>query len=134
MSNHAPAISHITLGTNDLQRAAHFYDAVLGCLGFTRATKPEGKPLMYAKSGEMPYVYLYPPFDGQPASCGNGTHIAFTAHSRAAVDEFHAMALTFGGQDEGKPGIRAHYADNYYAAYARDPDGNKLQAVCYSEA
>jgi catechol 2,3-dioxygenase-like lactoylglutathione lyase family enzyme len=127
-------ISHITLGTNDLQRAAHFYDAVLGCLGFARAPKPEGKPLMYSKNGAMPFVYLYPPFDGQPATRGNGTHIAFTAQSRVAVVDFHALALRFGGQDEGEPGLRAHYGENYYAAYVRDPDGNKLQAVCYAPA
>lgn len=134
MSNPTSAISHITLGTNDIQRAAHFYDPVLGSLGFARASKRDGKPLMYSKNGEMPFVYLYPPFDGRPATWGNGTHIAFTAQSRSAVDEFHAMALAFGGQDEGAPGVRSHYADNYYAAYVRDPDGNKLQAVCYLEA
>lgn len=133
MSNHPPVLSHITLGTNDIGRAARFYDAVLGSLGFTRATKPADKPLMYAKNGEMPYVYLYRPFDGRPATWGNGTHIAFNAETRAAVDAFHEMALLFGGQDEGQPGVRTHYADNYYAAYVRDPDGNKLQAVCYSE-
>lgn len=134
MSNPLPAISHLTLGTNDVQRAIRFYDPVLGSLGFSRMPKPDDKPPMYSKDGEMPYVYLYPPFNGEPATVGNGTHIAFTAHSRSAVDEFHSMAMAFGGQDEGPPGLRAHYGENYYAAYVRDPDGNKLQAVCYGAA
>ena len=129
-----PAISHITLGTNHVQRAIRFYDPVLGSLGFARAPKPDGKPPVYSKGGEMPFVYLYPPFNGEPATVGNGSHIAFTAHARSAVDEFHAMAMAFGGQDEGAPGLRVHYGENYYAAYVRDPDGNKLQAVCYEPA
>ena len=132
--NDLPAISHITLGTNDVQRAVRFYDPVLGSIGFSRAPKPGDKPPMYARDGAMPFVYLYPPFDGAPATVGNGSHIAFTARTRSAVDEFHAMALAFGGQDEGAPGLRTHYGEHYYAAYVRDPDGNKLQAVCYHPA
>lgn len=79
----------------------------------------------------MPYLYLYKPFDGRPATWGNGTHVAFQAESREVVDEFYAQALAHGGTDEGAPGLREHYGPNYYAAYVRDPDGNKLQAVCY---
>lgn len=134
MSTSLPTISHITLGTNNIQRAIRFYDPVLGTLGFSRAPKPDDKPPMYAKSGEMPFVYLYPPFDGAPATVGNGSHVAFTAPSRLVVDEFHAMAMAFGGHDEGAPGLREHYGKDYYAAYVRDPDGNKLQAVCYKSA
>ncbi len=126
-------ISHITLGTNDYQKAAAFYDVVLKPLGFTRQAKPANKPLMYAINGEMPHLYLYKPFDGEPATWGNGTHIAFNASSRKAVDEFHQLAIANGGLDEGAPGLREHYGPNYYAAYVRDLDGNKLQAVCYED-
>lgn len=124
-------ISHITLGTNDTERSGRFYDEVLGILGFNRLPKPPGKPPAYEKGG-MPTLYLYKPEDGRPATWGNGTHIAFVADTRDAVRSFHESALTLGGSCEGKPGLRSHYGDNYYAAYVRDPDGNKLQAVCYS--
>jgi catechol 2,3-dioxygenase-like lactoylglutathione lyase family enzyme len=125
-------ISHITLGTNDPDRAARFHDAVLGALGFDRLPKPPGKPPAYEKGGAMPTIYLYTPEDGRPATWGNGTHIALVADTRAAVDAFHAAALRLGGRCEGAPGLRPHYGDTYYAAYVRDPDGNKLQAVCYA--
>jgi catechol 2,3-dioxygenase-like lactoylglutathione lyase family enzyme len=126
-------LSHITLGTNDKQRAAGFYDAVLGVLGFTRLPKPPEKPLAYDKGGQMPTIFICTPFDGQPATWGNGTHIAFVADTRGQVDAFHRKALEAGGTDEGQPGLRPHYGANYYAAYVRDADGNKLQAVCYAE-
>lgn len=123
-------ISHITLGTNNPDRAARFYDEVLGVLGFERLPKPPGKPPAYEKGG-LPTIYLYVPEDGRPATWGNGTHIAFIADTRDAVHHFHDAALSLGGTCEGKPGARPHYGENYYAAYVRDPDGNKLQAVCY---
>jgi len=125
-------ISHITLGTNDPARAGRFYDEVLGILGFDRLPKPPGKPPAYEKGGAMPTIYLYTPEDGRPATWGNGTHVAFVAETKDAVDAFHAAALRLGGLCEGKPGPRPNYGENYYAAYIRDPDGNKLQAVCYS--
>ena len=127
------AISHITLGTNDKSRAALFYNAVLGTIGFTRLPKPPEKPLDYEKNGQMPTVYIYTPEDGRPATWGNGTHIAFIADNHAQVRDFHAQAMKAGGKDEGAPGPRPHYGANYYAAYVRDPDGNKLQAVCYAK-
>jgi catechol 2,3-dioxygenase-like lactoylglutathione lyase family enzyme len=124
------SISHITLGTNDTERAARFYDEVLGILGFQRLPKAPGIPPAY-ENGGMPTIYLYPPDDGRPATWGNGTHVAFIAQSKQAVHDFHAAALRLGGMCEGKPGPRPQYRENYYAAYVRDPDGNKLQAVCY---
>lgn len=133
MSEAPSVISHLTLGTNDYERAAAFYDATLAPLGFTRVPKPPGKPPLYAIEGKMPHLYLYKPFDGHPATCGNGTHVAFQADLRTQVDAFYEAALANGGTDEGKPGLRQDYGPNYYAAYVRDPDGNKLQAVCYSE-
>ena len=123
-------ISHITFGTNDPERAGRFYDEVLGVLGFSRLPKPPGKPPAYEKGG-MPTVYIYTPEDGRPATWGNGTHVAFVADTKQSVRDFHEAALRLGGSTEGEPGPRQHYGENYYAAYVRDPDGNKLQAVCY---
>lgn len=125
------AISHITLGSNDTERSARFYDKVLGAIGFTRLPKPPSKPPAYEKDG-MPTIYIYVPEDGRPATWGNGTHIAFTAETRENVRTFHEAALAHGGTSAGAPGLRPHYGDHYYAAYVRDPDGNKLQAVCYA--
>lgn len=124
-------ISHITLGTNNPDRAGRFYDEVLGVLGFQRLSKPPGKPPAYEKGGQ-PAIYLYTPEDGRPATWGNGTHIAFIAETREAVHSFHEAAVASGGTCAGKPGPRPHYGESYYAAYVRDPDGNKLQAVCYT--
>ncbi|OBZ92397.1 lactoylglutathione lyase [Pararhizobium polonicum] len=126
-------ISHITLGTNDKERSAKFYDAVLGAIGFSRLPKPAEKPLAYEKNGQMPTIYIYTPEDGRPATWGNGTHVALIADTKAQVHRFHELALTLGGMDEGAPGPRTAYGPDYYAAYVRDPDGNKLQAVCYAE-
>ena len=125
------AISHITLGTNNPARAAEFYDRVLPVLGFLRLPKSPDKPPTYAKNNTFPYIYIYYPEDGRPATWGNGTHIAFVAETHDAVQNFYQNALELGGKDEGAPGFRPHYGKNYYAAYVRDLDGNKLQAVCY---
>ncbi|GJL83383.1 MAG: lactoylglutathione lyase [marine bacterium B5-7] len=133
MTASTAAFSHITLGTNDPARATRFYDAVLKPLGFSRMPKPADKPPCYAKNAEIPFLYLYKPYDGRPATWGNGTHIAFLAETRDEVDNFYVAALDRGGIDEGPPGLRADYGPDYYAAYVRDPDGNKLQAVCYAE-
>lgn len=127
------AISHITLGTNNKERSAKFYDQVLGALDFSRLPKPPEKPLAYEKQSGMPTIYIYSPEDGRPATWGNGTHIAFVADRREQVHEFHEQGLKNGGVCEGQPGLRSHYGPNYYAAYVRDPDGNKLQAVCYAD-
>lgn len=127
----APAISHITLGANNPARAAEFYDAVLGAINFQRIPKPGDKPACYARGGTFPYIYIYLPENGLPATWGNGTHVAFGAETRGEVDVFYKTALALGGTDAGAPGLRPHYGENYYAAYVRDLDGNKLQAVCY---
>lgn len=120
---------YITLGTNDLARAKAFYDAVMPCLGLTcRAVETEeigyGHP-----SDSRTRLWVTRPHDGKPATVGNGSMPAFQADSRAAVDAFHAAALAAGGRDEGAPGLRP-YGPHFYAAYVRDPDGNKLSAVC----
>jgi catechol 2,3-dioxygenase-like lactoylglutathione lyase family enzyme len=126
--------SHVTLGSNDMERSSRFYDAVLAPLGMTLLHRYEGEAYGYGRKGidELGSpVWIVKPFDGRAAVPGNGVHIAFVSPNRHAVDQFHATALKLGGKDEGKPGLRPHYHEHYYAAYVRDPDGNKLQAVCH---
>jgi len=124
--------SHVTIGTNDHDKACAFYDAVLGAVGIQRYYR-DTHSIGYTKDPNQrrDQVWILTPFDDRPATSGNGLHIAFEAESRAAVDAFHAAALANGGTDEGAPGLRPHYHANYYGAYVRDPDGNKLQAVCH---
>lgn len=125
--------NHATLGAPDLAAAQAFYDACLGELGVVRAYAdhqegwigyaPVGSPVMMGDS-----FWICRPIDGKPASVGNGVTIAFGAPSRAAVRAFHAAALNASGACEGPPGLRAYHA-HYYAAYVRDPAGNKICAV-----
>ncbi|MBI1208306.1 MAG: VOC family protein [Azospirillum sp.] len=125
--------SHITVGSDDIAQAAIFYDAVLAPLGLGRyRTFKIG--IGYAPigfDGIEPPFWVLRPFDRAPARAGNGCHVAFLAPDRAAVDAFHAAALAAGGTDEGAPGLRRYHRD-YYGAYVRDRDGNKLQAVCHA--
>jgi catechol 2,3-dioxygenase-like lactoylglutathione lyase family enzyme len=125
--------SHITVGCTDLGRAARFYDAVLTPLGLRqRAVTPDGGPAMACwimPDQALPKFFVTLPFDGQPATVGNGTMVAFRAPTAAAVDVAYAAGLVAGGSDEGPPGPRAHYAADYYGAYLRDLDGNKVHIV-----
>ena len=118
--------THIMVGTNDLERARKFYDGALGALGLKRLGDYE-KASMWGDTG--PSFFVTRPANGLPAVYANGGTIGFAAPSRAAVDEFHKRALAAGGFDEGAPGPRS-YLPNMYAAYVRDPDGNKLVASC----
>jgi len=122
--------SHVTLGTDDLERARSFYDPVMAALGLAAPFSLPGTLVYGDMAGQK--LFIVSPFDSGQATSGNGSHVAFLAKNRADVDAFHAAALAHGGSDEGAPGPRPHYHANYYGAYARDPDGNKLQAVCHS--
>jgi catechol 2,3-dioxygenase-like lactoylglutathione lyase family enzyme len=131
-------LSYVYFGTNDLERAATFYEATLAPLGMKRCITgdPEWDRVaagwgIYEDDGlhELAF-WIGLPFDQQPATAGNGSMVAFRARSRREVDDFHAAALAHGGSCEGAPGLRTHYAPDFYAAYVRDPDGNKLAAVC----
>jgi len=125
--------SHITVGTRDLERAGRFYDAVLLPLGLKRrVVTPDGGPLALCwVTGQalLPRFYVYMPYDGEPATVGNGSMVAFLAPTQVAVSTAHAGGLAQGGTDEGAPGMRAHYGDGYFGAYLRDPDGNKVHIV-----
>lgn len=125
--------SHVTLGTDDIQRAVAFYDPLLALLGLTRQETDMGRGYAgYAAAPEVtPQFWMTRPLDRRPASVGNGVTIAFEAPDRATVDRFHATGLARGGADEGAPGLRPHYHADYYGAYLRDPDGNKLCCVCH---
>jgi catechol 2,3-dioxygenase-like lactoylglutathione lyase family enzyme len=121
--------SHVSLGTNDIARAEPFYDAIMAALGHPVMFKM-GQSLAYGEpTGEK--LFVLTPFDRKEARAGNGVHAAFRAETRAQVDAFYAAAMANGGTDEGPPGLRAYYHPNYYGAYVRDPDGNKIQAVCH---
>jgi catechol 2,3-dioxygenase-like lactoylglutathione lyase family enzyme len=130
--------TYICLGTNDLARAARFYDAAMAALGLARCDT-SGEPTWDGWLGWGTYeehgakeiaLWLCKPFDGGLAAQGNGVMVALRARSWAEVDRFHAQALLHGGTSEGAPGLRPQYNPDFYSAYVRDPDGNKLAAVC----
>ena len=111
---------HIGLKVKDIDASTQFYEAALAPLGFVRdgtGFGPKGAPALW----------LYE--DGNAKS---GTHVAFAAKNRAAVDTFHAAGVKAGGKDNGAPGVRADYSPKYYAAFLVDPDGNNVEAVCMS--
>ena len=117
-------IGYVTLGTNDLQRAAKFYDALLGEIGAKRAMEMETF-IAWATAPNTPMVSVIKPYDKKPATVGNGVMVALMVDSKAKVDALHKRALALGGKDEGAPGPRG---DGFYAGYFRDLDGNKLNA------
>ncbi|MGM0586379.1 MAG: VOC family protein [Pseudomonadota bacterium] len=125
--------SHVTLGTNDLLRAAAFYDAVLAPLGLVRRpVEPDGGPAAAcwtAPGAALPRFYVYEPFDGNPASVGNGGMVAFSAPTAGAVDAAYRLALQAGGRCAGPPAPRRCYGAGYYGAYLRDLDGSKIHFV-----
>lgn len=119
-------LSHVSLGVQNLERAAEFYDAVLGALGYVRLwTREQGLGYGPPGGGEKLNLFLHP--DARPP--GPGFHLAFAALGPADVDRFHAAALATGGIDLGSPGPRPDYGASYYAAFVGDPDGHKLEAV-----
>jgi len=117
-------IGYVTLGSNDIPRAAAFYDALLGTLGAKRIMD-FGEFIVWGTSLAKPGLSVTKPYDGQPATVGNGVMVALVMDSKDKVDALYKKALELGGTCEGKPGARS---DNFYAAYFRDPDGNKLNA------
>jgi catechol 2,3-dioxygenase-like lactoylglutathione lyase family enzyme len=123
-------LSHVYVGVGDFERALAFYTAVLSELGWVSKFIDGDRPWAGWKppAEDRPLFLIGSPYDGEPAAPGNGQMIALLAPSRAAVDAFHAAALAHGGTCEGPPGLRREYHPDYYGAYVRDPDGNKLCA------
>lgn len=123
-------IAYVTVGADDIPRAKRFYSAFLPALEYQLEEGPEG--LSYTlleqpgQSVALPDFYVKPPFDGHPASAGNGTMIAFEARDQKQVRDLHSAALAAGGFDEGQPGFREAYGPRFYVGYLRDPQGNKI--------
>lgn len=117
-------IAYVTLGTNDLERAAAFYDAIAKELG-TGRMMGDDRFIAWGAADGAPGIGLTRPFDEKPATIGNGVMVALAAKDSAHVDRIHAVAMSLGGKDEGAPGPRGGM---FYAGYFRDLDGNKLSA------
>jgi len=123
-------ISYVTVGADDIERAERFYSAFLPALGYGleeyHGDLSYVLPITPGQSPAGPDFYVKAPFNGRPASAGNGTMIAFEAHSQKQVRDLHATALAAGGFDEGRPGFRDAYGPHFYVCYLRDPQGNKI--------
>ena len=117
-------IGYVMLGTNDLPRAARFYDGLLVAFGAKRFLENE-REIVWMKPEGGSAISVVKPFDGKPATVGNGVMVALRMGSPVEVDALYTIAMNLGATDEGKPGPRG---DNFYAAYFRDLDGNKLNA------
>jgi catechol 2,3-dioxygenase-like lactoylglutathione lyase family enzyme len=122
-------IHHVSVGTNNIKRAKAFYDSLMALIGFRLLKASEGA----AHYGASEIVFsVETPVNGRPAMPGNGVHVAFQAPDRETVRRFFETALANGGVDEGAPGIRENYNANYFAAFVRDLDGNKIEAVTHT--
>ncbi len=122
-------LGYVTLGTNDLEKAAAFYDELFGSVGHTRIFQDENGFIAWGTTLEEPAFAITPPFDGSPATVGNGVMAAISMESKEAVDAFYAKAIELGATDEGAPGQRI---EGFYAGYFRDLDGNKLNAFIFA--
>lgn len=129
-------LSHTHLGVSDLRRAVTFYRAVMDALGYTlKFHRPEVGWAGWMQPGvARPLFLIGRPHDGGKPSPGNGVMVALLAPNRPAVNGAHATALAYGATDEGAPGLRPHYHPDYYGAYFRDLDGNKIGLCCHDSA
>jgi len=119
-------LDHVTIGVTGIARAIAFYDLALAPLGIQRLYA-EGEVFAGYGIGEKAFFWI-----GLKAAQKTGVHIAFAAASRAVVDAFHAAALAAGGSDNGPPGLRPHYHEDYYGALVLDPGGHNIEAVCHA--
>ncbi|MEQ8313056.1 MAG: VOC family protein [Gammaproteobacteria bacterium] len=124
-------IGYVTLGTNDIEKGAAFYDALLAELGASRFMEMETF-IAWSSSPGSPGVSITKPFDGNPATVGNGVMVGLAADSPEKVDSVYAKAMELGAQDEGAPGPRGD--SGFYAGYFRDLDGNKLNVFCMTQS
>jgi catechol 2,3-dioxygenase-like lactoylglutathione lyase family enzyme len=131
MDDNPSILSHISIGTNDLDRAVAFYDKVLTTLGCRRIEAFPGG-VVYGKA--YPEFFVQTPIDGAPASVGNGTHVGFNAATKEAVQAFWEAALAAGATPDGPPGPRPDYSPAYYGCFVRDLDGHKIEATFWDAA
>jgi len=120
-------IGYVTLGTNDLDRAVAFYDELLAVIGAGRFMEIENVFVAWAVAPDKPGLSVTRPFDGKPATAGNGVMVALAVDSKEMVHKVYDKAMELGGKDEGPAGPRG---DEFYAGYFRDLDGNKLNVFC----
>jgi catechol 2,3-dioxygenase-like lactoylglutathione lyase family enzyme len=125
-------INHISIGVRDIARAKRFYDAALAPLGYSCLSESAGS-LGYGRDGAIA-LWIGQAERPVPADPGSGLHVCFDAPTRKSVERFHTAALEAGGRDNGKPGLRANYGPDYYAAFAVDPDGYRMEAYCSAKA
>jgi catechol 2,3-dioxygenase-like lactoylglutathione lyase family enzyme len=121
-------IDHVSVAVSDLQRAAGFYEAVLATLGYT---KLETRPATIAFGKKYSEFWINHRPDMIPLPADSGSHVALRAATRDMIDAFHAAALAHGGICDGAPGLRPQHGAGYYAAFIRDPDGNRIEAVTF---
>ncbi len=120
-------INHVSIGVSDIARAKTFYDAAFAPLNY-RCLSESAEYLGYGD--ETPAFWVLPVTTPVPADAASGLHLCFDAPTRKSVDAFYKAALKAGGRDNGKPGLRPSYGDNYYAAFVVDPDGYRIEAYC----
>ncbi|MES2048604.1 MAG: VOC family protein [Pseudomonadota bacterium] len=126
-------ISHVFIGISDFERALSFYSQVMEELGLILKFSEPDRPwaAWVSSSAPRPLFLIGKPYDGQAASVGNGQMIALLAPNRETVNLAYSKAISNGGTCEGPPGLRPQYHENYYGAYFRDPDGNKIGVCCH---
>lgn len=125
-------IGYTMVGTHDLKRSIEFYDRLFDEMEVKKAWRDDQVASWGDEDDEAaPKFFVGYPFDGEEASVGNGVMTAFLVNSTSKIDRLYDIAIDRGGSDEGKPGFRPQYDETFYAAYVRDPDGNKLAFVCY---
>ena len=121
-------IDHVSVAVRDLAAGARFYEAVLGAIGYARLETRE-RTIAFGKKYSEFWINLRA--DMAPIEAASGSHVALRAASTQMVDAFHAAALASGGSCDGPPGLRPQHGEGYYAAFVRDPDGNRIEAVTF---
>jgi catechol 2,3-dioxygenase-like lactoylglutathione lyase family enzyme len=124
-------IDHVSVAVRDLDQAARFYEAVLGAIGYV---KLEVRPHTVGFGKKYPEFWLNLRATMRPVADNSGAHVGLRVRSTELVDAFHAAALAAGGSCDGAPGLRPQHGDGYYAAFIRDPDGNRIEAVTFLKA
>jgi catechol 2,3-dioxygenase-like lactoylglutathione lyase family enzyme len=126
--------SHVTVGSNDVAKAKTFYESLGKPLGLVCKADYPGNAAGFGTGDGRPQLWIVTPLDKNKASAGNGVTVGLDAPDRPSVDAAYKAGMQAGGKDEGAPGLRTHYHPNYYGAYLRDPDGNKVCIVCHKPA